>query len=119
MNRKRFIRTVRIVRAVVVIEVLLVLAYRGIDRDRRAAKQASFQYERVRSEPARDLLLSPNGSSRTLADLRGKPVLLHFRATWCPPCKEELRGLLELSRDLGRDACATLERRNAPTEKPR
>ena len=33
---------------------------------------------------------SPEGQTLRMADLRGKPILLNFWATWCPPCIEEL-----------------------------
>ncbi len=33
---------------------------------------------------------TPEGLTLRMADLRGKPLLLNFWATWCPPCVEEL-----------------------------
>ncbi len=35
-------------------------------------------------------LATPEGGALSLAALRGRPLLLNFWATWCPPCVEEL-----------------------------
>jgi thiol-disulfide isomerase/thioredoxin len=33
---------------------------------------------------------TPQGRSLAMASLRGRPLLVNFWATWCPPCVEEL-----------------------------
>ena len=42
-----------------------------------------------------------NGEALTLADLRGKTVLLNIWATWCVPCREEMPTLDTLEAELG------------------
>lgn len=49
-------------------------------------------------------LPAPDGRFFSLADFRGKVVMVHFWATWCPPCVEELPILAKLYPELsGRD----------------
>lgn len=35
-------------------------------------------------------LATPDGDNLALAELKGRPLLVNFWATWCPPCIEEL-----------------------------
>jgi peroxiredoxin len=45
-------------------------------------------------------LSTPDGKQVSLSDHRGKVVMVHFWATWCPPCAEELPTLAKLHHDL-------------------
>ena len=45
----------------------------------------------------------PDGKRKTLADFRGRTVLLNLWATWCIPCRKEMPGLERLQKDLGSD----------------
>ena len=42
-----------------------------------------------------------DGSSLTLADLRGQVVVLNLWASWCGPCRREIPSLQRIQRDLG------------------
>ncbi|QRE76296.1 thiol:disulfide interchange protein TlpA [Methylobacterium aquaticum] len=43
----------------------------------------------------------PDGQQRTLADLKGRTLLLNLWATWCAPCKAEMPALDRLQGELG------------------
>jgi thiol-disulfide isomerase/thioredoxin len=47
--------------------------------------------------------LADGAGTGTLADYRGKYVLLNFWATWCAPCRKEMPMLSELQAEFGGD----------------
>jgi thiol-disulfide isomerase/thioredoxin len=49
-----------------------------------------------------------DGTARTLADYRGRPILLNIWATWCVPCRAEMPSLDRLQAKLGPDALLVL-----------
>tara|TARA_B100000614_G_scaffold261619_1_gene291769 strand:+ start:1864 stop:2418 length:555 start_codon:yes stop_codon:yes gene_type:complete len=40
----------------------------------------------------------PNGAIRRFSSLKGRPVIVHLWATWCPPCRKELPALLAFAK---------------------
>ncbi|MBQ7596076.1 MAG: TlpA family protein disulfide reductase [Clostridia bacterium] len=58
--------------------------------------------EEVSAETAADFYAFDfNGKKVTLSEKAGKPVVVNFWATWCPPCKSELPHFEKLYKELG------------------
>jgi len=69
------------------------------------AAVGAYQTRRhLRARVAPDFVLQDlSGQRVSLADYRGKKVLLHFFATWCGVCRLELPSLRSLANHLGPD----------------
>jgi len=67
--------------------------HRSSAQGHRRVEDVGFQV----GERAPDFTLpSLDGKSLTLSELRGRPVLLNFWATWCAPCRVEMPWLVRL-----------------------
>jgi thiol-disulfide isomerase/thioredoxin len=76
--------------------------YRRVEHAKVAsATSVGLEYERVQGEqPEPDALLQrPDGTTVTLLAHYGEPLLVHFWATWCGPCRSELPKLVQLGRE--------------------
>ncbi len=50
---------------------------------------------------APDFTIPDGQRSVSLSQFKGKPVVLNFWATWCPPCIEEMPSLVRLQKQIG------------------
>lgn len=81
-------------------QALLIAVYVAVE-SRRGHTEHGLAVETLDPQPAPDVELArPDGSVGRLSERRGRPVLLHFWATWCVPCRTELPELLAVGREL-------------------
>ena len=59
--------------------------------------------------PAPDFQLQDmDGKLHRLSDYRGKPVIINFWTTWCPPCREEIPSMNRAWQQLEQEGIAML-----------
>lgn len=63
----------------------------------------TFVFKNTPAELPDVRFLNAKGEEVSLADWRGKTVLLNLWATWCAPCREEMPALDRLQEELGSD----------------
>ena len=81
-------------RALVYALIALVAMAAGLISHRWTSAPAAV----VMPEPT---LVDLQGGSHTLAEWRGKVLVVNFWATWCPPCREEMPEFDDLQKELG------------------
>jgi cytochrome c biogenesis protein CcmG, thiol:disulfide interchange protein DsbE len=74
--------------AVAAVLALLALLVWKVIHDERSVVPKSFQGKTL-DAPVFTLPRLDSGEQLSLADLRGKAVIVNFWASWCEPCKEE------------------------------
>jgi len=90
-------RTVLIVGSAITIALVAVL-FLGLGKDPTAINSPLV------GKPAPQLALtSLDGQRFDISQLRGKPVIVNFWATWCVPCYQEHPVLVENARTIGGD----------------
>ena len=92
-----------VVVGIVFLQLCAYLAYRYVESAKGERNTPVFSYEALDAAP-RELtgsLERADGTTTTLAAYQGAPLVVHFWATWCGPCRPELPKLLAWGKDTG------------------
>jgi len=84
----------------IIIVVVAVVALVGVTMvTSNASNTANISKAAKVGQPAPDFTLKTvDGQQVSLSQFKGKPVIINFWATWCPPCRLEMPALEEISK---------------------
>ena len=95
-------RTLATIVALVAAQALMLGIWYAVERSRNPTAEpespppVASQRTTPMDRPSPNLeLRRGDGSRLRVTETRGRPLVLHFWATWCPPCREELPALLD------------------------
>jgi len=106
LNGKSVIKTVVLL---VILAAIGWTIYSAVTKDR--------QSQLATGKPAPDFVARDlNGKEYRLNDLKGQGIILNFWATWCPPCRDEMPALQEMSEKLKGQGILVLAVNNGESE---
>lgn len=74
-----------------------------VTQDEREESSSNQEEEKRKTKAPDFTVLDAEGNSVKLSDLFGKPIVLNFWASWCPPCKSEMPAFNQVYEDVGED----------------